>query len=668
MRPAASIARPLEARIVKILLVNYEFPPVGGGAANATAFLSRALVAQGHAVTVLTAAFGAQRGTVTEAGVEVVRVRTLRRSADRSNPLEMLSFLLAALIPGFRLERRRHFDASIAFFTIPSGPISWMLSLVLGVPYLVSLRGGDVPGFVPEIDGLHRLIKPLRRAVLARARYVVANSPSLARLSASADPVPVDVIPNGVDPLVFAPQQSADTSADDAFHVLFVGRLHSQKNVAALIESAAALAALPGPRIVVEIVGDGPERPALAQRAEQTGAAALLRWHGWLGKQDVLACYRRAHAFVNPSLYEGMPNTVLEAMACALPVVASRIGGNEDLVVEGETGFLFDLATPQELTAALQRLRLDPRRGRDLGRRGRQRVIDEFSWESVAARYVRMLAPRTGVEFLVQKRRTMLRSNLEYIPLRLLRRFVFRGSLLQKLASITPYYEVSRNEVSSDPIVAEYARHLAIAGATLQGTDILEVGSGRTNSVGRALARAGARQVTCYEPHAGFDAAGDARLLAASGPGAESLAVQVVRVTSLAQVADASVDLVLSSSVLEHVRDLRSLMNEVKRVLRPSGAMLHLVDYRDHFFKYPFHFLQFSGRVWDRFLDPGDLPRWRLSGQVRVLEEAGFRVEVLARDCDAAGFAKVAPHLASDFDAADPEIAVTHAALFARSA
>lgn len=266
----------------------------------------------------------------------------------------------------------------------------------------------------------------------------------------------------------------------------------------------------------------------------------------------------------------------------------------------------------------------------------------------------------------------MLRSNFEYIPLRLLRRFVLRGALLDKLAAMLPYYEVSRNEVSSDPIVGEYQKYLTIAAATLRGAQILEVGSGRTNSVGHALASKGARKVTCFEPHAGFDPDRDARLLATIGRGgeldAETLASRVERVTSLARVADASVDLVLSSSVLEHVRDLRQLMDELRRVLRPAGAMLHLVDYRDHFFKYPFHFLQFSGRVWDRFLDPGDLPRWRLSGHVRVLEEAGFRVEVLARDCDAAGFAKVAPHLASEFDAADPDIAVTHAALLARSA
>jgi SAM-dependent methyltransferase len=262
----------------------------------------------------------------------------------------------------------------------------------------------------------------------------------------------------------------------------------------------------------------------------------------------------------------------------------------------------------------------------------------------------------------------VLISNFEYVPLRLLRRFVVTGSVLQKLGALLPYYVPSQNEASSEPIVAEYERHLALAGATFRSADVLEIGSGRTNSVGYALARDGARSVVCFEPHAGFDRGADARLLAATAGAnpAAPLAAQVVRTTLLASVANASVDLALSSSVLEHVRDLRGLLGELGRVLRPGGAMLHLVDYRDHFFKYPFHFLQFSAPVWQRWLDPGDLPRWRLSGQLRILAEMGYRVDVLARTRDDDGFAVIASHLAAEFDAADPEIAVTHAALFAR--
>jgi glycosyltransferase involved in cell wall biosynthesis len=378
---------------VRILLINYEFPPVGGGAANATSFLARALARQGHAVTVLTAAFQHLRGTTTEDGFEVHRIRSLRRSADRSNPIEMLSFLLVAMIPALRLARRRGFDASIAFFTIPSGPVSYVLQRLRGIPYVVSLRGGDVPGGYPEIDWVHRLIAPLRRAALRRATAIVANSEFLAQLSRSADPFEVEIIPNGVDPVAFAPADGR--GADDGeFRILFVGRLHSQKNVAGLIERAAALDAFEGPRVVLEIVGDGPERRALEQLAARMSAALTVRWHGWLGKQDVLRCYQRAHVFVNPSSSEGMPNAVLEAMACALPVVASDIGGHQKVVLDGETGLLFDLDAPAELTDLLQRLRGDPSLCAALGARGRQRVIDGFSWPRVAERYVELLTPR----------------------------------------------------------------------------------------------------------------------------------------------------------------------------------------------------------------------------------------------------------------------------------
>ena len=373
---------------MKLLLLNYEFPPVGGGAANATAFLARALVAQGHDVTVLTTAFGALRGATTENGVAVLRVRTGRRNADRSTPSDMLAFLAAALGPALRLARRRRFDATIAFFTIPSAPLAMALRLLFGIPYVVSLRGGDVPDFVPEIRHIHRAIAPLRRAVLKRARVIVANSASLARLSESIDPFPVQVIPNGVDASIFAPGAASARHADDEFRILFVGRLNVQKNVDALIESMAALAALPGPRAVLEIVGDGSERPALERLAAQRGVATSLHWSGWLAKPAVIARYQRAHVFVNPSFYEGMPNTILEAMACALPVVATRIGGNDDLVVEGETGFLVGVAAPHEVTEALQRLRTDPKLGARLGERGRQRVVEAFDWSQVAARYV----------------------------------------------------------------------------------------------------------------------------------------------------------------------------------------------------------------------------------------------------------------------------------------
>ena len=200
---------------------------------------------------------------------------------------------------------------------------------------------------------------------------------------------------------------------------------------------------------------------------------------------------------------------------------------------------------------------------------------------------------------------------------------------------------------------------------------MLELGSGRTNSVGYLLAALGAARVICLEPFAELDRAQDEKLLnsiaSLRSTTPKKIADRVDRVQSLIGLRDGSVDIVLSSSVLEHVKELETTLGELKRVSRPAGAMLHLVDYRDHFFKYPYHFLQFSRTTWERFLNPGDLPRWRLADHLVALRTLGFAVEILERRMDPEAFDKIRPHLAREFVPSDPELPVTYAAILARA-
>jgi glycogen(starch) synthase len=373
---------------LRILLVNYEYPPLGGGAANATFFLSQALIRLGHEPTILTTAFGANQGEAFDAGVCVVRLPAKRAAADRSNPREMGSFLWQAIKSAPRIARKKRADGAIAFFTIPCGPVAWLLNRVLHIPYVVSLRGGDVPGLVPELDRMHRWLAPLRRAVLRRAVATVANSESLARLSEATDPYPVKVIPNGVDADYFSPNIGRQPTPPFAFRILFVGRMTNQKNLPILIEALRELREEFEGRITADIVGDGPLREQWYRHAVDVGVAHLLRWHGWLDKASLRDVYRSADCFVNPSLYEGMPNTVLEAMACALPVVASDIGGNRNLVVQNETGYLFSLESPNDFTNAIAGLAREANLCHRLGDTGRRRVVKSFSWDSVARAYI----------------------------------------------------------------------------------------------------------------------------------------------------------------------------------------------------------------------------------------------------------------------------------------
>ncbi|HWB97066.1 MAG TPA: glycosyltransferase, partial [Bryobacteraceae bacterium] len=140
------------------------------------------------------------------------------------------------------------------------------------------------------------------------------------------------------------------------------------------------------------IVGDGEERAALVRTAERLGVAPIVSWRGWQqDKGDLVRLYQQADVVVNPSLYEGMPNVVLEAMACARPVVASDVPGNSTLVRPDETGLLFALGDGGALTRGLQALRRDPARARRLGENGRRRAEADFSWTRVAQSYLELL-------------------------------------------------------------------------------------------------------------------------------------------------------------------------------------------------------------------------------------------------------------------------------------
>ncbi len=376
---------------MNVLLVNYEYPPVGGGAATATQAIARALVTLGHTPHVLTSAFQNLQGTTQEEGVHVHRIPARRTRAEACSLLEMASFVASAAPRISRLVRRQRIDGCIAFFSFPCGP----LALLAGCPYIVSLRGGDVPGTEASLDRFHRVLRPLRRFVLRRARSVVANSPGLAALSQKADPVPVQVIPNGVDTDFFYPPAHR-APGPRPFRWLFIGRFQPQKNLAWLLRQMAVVhAANPG-YFVLDLVGDGPLRTELQALAQELGLADVVSWHGWQPRDRLRDIYHRADALINPSLYEGMPNVVLEAMACGLPVLASNVAGNDAVVIDGETGGLFDLENSPELLGTMAEWMQSSTRIAALGRAARARAVSSFSWTQTTTGYLQYLIARSA--------------------------------------------------------------------------------------------------------------------------------------------------------------------------------------------------------------------------------------------------------------------------------
>jgi len=375
---------------MRILLVSYEYPPVGAGAATAGAAIAKALTELGHEVVVLTGRFKGFSRCFDDHGIIIHRVPSLRRRMDRSDVKEMASFLAAGLLFAPTVIRTHRVEGAIVFFSVPCGPIGLLGRWLRGIPYIISLRGGDVPGAEPSLNFLHRFLSPLRRIVLKNSIAIVANSDGLRKMAESADPFPVQVIPNGVDTRFFTPAQSKPLRNESTLRILFVGRFRQQKNLPFLFRQVAHL---PPATFELHLVGDGPEKQRLEGLARKLGIASAVIWHGWISPGALPQIYQSADCLVIPSLYEGMSNVVLEAMACGVPVIASRVPGNDELVLDGDTGFLFDLREPAALVSALAQLR-DAGLRRRMGTSARNRAANFCSWNNVARQYVELFSPR----------------------------------------------------------------------------------------------------------------------------------------------------------------------------------------------------------------------------------------------------------------------------------
>jgi glycosyltransferase involved in cell wall biosynthesis len=370
---------------VTYLLINYEFPPLGGGAASATRNLGAALSRRGNRVVILTSAYKQHRGVSEEDGMTVVRVPAWRTSIHRSGIIQMTAYILSSSLQAQTVAKKYNVERVLAFFSIPGGVVARWLQCRRSIPYAVSLRGGDVPGTEPGLRLFYKVLTSLRRNIIRHARYVTAPSVGLKQLSERADPVTVQVIPNGVDCDYFKPGPQTEHSS---LTLLSVGRLHRQKNVQRMLEVLLAIRDQSGLPATARVIGDGPERKNLEKFARQHDLTGAVSFEGWLPRSQVAAAYRSATVLVQLSSYEGMSNTILEALASGLPVAASRIPENMELIEPDVNGLLFG---PEEkvskIAQAIVRLYQSANLRTQMSLQARKRVIEKYTWDRVAEMY-----------------------------------------------------------------------------------------------------------------------------------------------------------------------------------------------------------------------------------------------------------------------------------------
>lgn len=361
-------------------------------------------------ITVFTSAYRGL-GNQTVSGTAVVRFRYFPRrwedlthdetAIDRVrqgfiNKLKAASYLLCGTFAVWRLCRRQRFDIIHVHWPLPHYLFGWAARLACGAPIVISFHGA-------ELMAVRHGMRPLRPFLwwaIGGAAAITANSTHTVRQIQSIRNRPVTIVPYGTTAGEYSSERPA--APQPVKQILFCGRLVERKGVPYLIEATAML--LRELQVHLDIVGTGPDEPALRSLVQKHNLEQHVTFHGFVSTQRLESLYRNCDLFVLPAVIdskgdtEGLGVVIIDAMSHRKPVVASGVGGITDLVIDNQTGLAVPPADPAALAAAMRRLLTDGALARRLAEAGYQHVRKNYSWQTITERmiaiYSRLLTSR----------------------------------------------------------------------------------------------------------------------------------------------------------------------------------------------------------------------------------------------------------------------------------
>jgi glycosyltransferase involved in cell wall biosynthesis len=299
------------------------------------------------------------------------------------------AFAFARIVGRIReLQRTSRVDLIHAHGPLPCGHAAMLLSAELGIPYVVSVHGLDAYATEQVSGRFGEWCRRVSQRVYRASRRVICISERVREevLQGTGQSCRTSVVYNGVDPELFSPGLEAKSNQTV---VLSVGNLIPIKGHDVLLR---AMAAISGEftELVLEIIGEGPERHRLESLARQLGIGARVRFLGRRSRQQVAEAMRHCTLFALPSRYEGLGCVYLEAMATAKAVIGCRGQGIAEIIRHGSNGFLVGPDNDKELALALTMLLRDESRRRNLGQAARDTILDRLTLKQQAEALARI--------------------------------------------------------------------------------------------------------------------------------------------------------------------------------------------------------------------------------------------------------------------------------------
>ncbi|MFA6383027.1 MAG: glycosyltransferase family 4 protein [Parcubacteria group bacterium] len=379
---------------MKVLFLNYEYPPIGSGAANATFCILHeyAQIPELEVDLITSSASGEYVQEELGKNIKIHRL-PVGKNADNLH-LQTRKNLILYSIKSYFFARKlikkakqsgQAYELTHSFFTVPCGFVSMLLKFEFGLPYIVSLRGSDVPGYSDRFVFIYKFITPIIKLVWKKSSFVIANSQGLKDLALeSRTKKEIGIIFNGVEIDRFKPDENLRNKEK---FIITVGasRITHRKGFNYLIEAIAMLSPK-YPNIYAKIMGEGNAKEELEQLVKKLKLDEKIEFLGRIPRENLAPFYQEADLFVLPSLNEGMSNAMLEALSSGLPLLSTNTGGADELLKDGSNGFIIKMKDASDIAEKIEKIIANKNLQDSMGKASRE-LAETMSWQKVAQQY-----------------------------------------------------------------------------------------------------------------------------------------------------------------------------------------------------------------------------------------------------------------------------------------
>ena len=339
---------------MKILILNYEYPPLGGGAGVVSKYHAEGLANEGHEITVLTTWFEGEETLAEKGNLKIIKLKSKRKQTFKSTPDEWLSWISHSKKFLSKYLQNNQFDYCFSHFALPCGEVAKYIHKKFNLPYAVISHGQDIPWFFPkQMFKYHLFTYFWIKSICYRADKLILLTNDM---KINADKFMKRkkhknvIVPNGCQTNTFLPDYSKKSKK---FKILFIGRLVAQKDPFTFLKAIVLLKEKIDNKFEVKILGDGPLKSKMEKFVIDNNLDTVIEFKGWVNKAQMLDEYQSAHLQIISSKAEAMSIAALESLSSGLYVISTPVSGNTDIIEKEINGDFFNFGDYQTLTNSL---------------------------------------------------------------------------------------------------------------------------------------------------------------------------------------------------------------------------------------------------------------------------------------------------------------------------